>query len=145
MLTFILNRNLLFFSKSEDEDASGRTKAMPSIKTGQKEKKAYLTVLEGENFGEEYECRDRETTIGRSSGNDIVIKDEGISRRHCMIEPATSAYVLKDLNSTNGTFLNNKRISSSVALRHGDKIKIGKAVLQFIISEEKMDKVYTIK
>lgn len=145
MLTLILDRNLLFFSRSEDEDTSGRTKAMPSIKTGQKGKKVYLTVVEGENFGEEYECKDKETAIGRSSGNDIVIKDEGISRRHCLIEPATSAYVLKDLNSTNGTFLNNKKISSPVALKHGDKIKIGKAVLQFIISEEKREKVYTIK
>ena len=75
MLSLILDRNLLFFSRSEDEDASGRTKAMPSIKTGQKEKKVYLAVVEGENFGEEYECKDKETAIGRSSGNDIVINN----------------------------------------------------------------------
>ncbi|MBI3354171.1 MAG: FHA domain-containing protein [Nitrospirae bacterium] len=145
MDTLYWDKYIFFFSRSEDEDTSGRTKAMPSIKTGQKEKKVYLTVVEGENFGEEYECKDKETAIGRSSGNDIVIKDEGISRRHCVIEPATSAYVLKDLNSTNGTFLNNKKILLSVVLKHGDKIKVGKTTLQFIIADEKREKVYTLK
>lgn len=144
MITLILNRNLLFFSKEED-DTSGRTKAMPSIKGISKGRRAYLIVAEGESFGEEYECKEKETTIGRGSGNDIVIKDEGVSRRHCVIEPVTNSYALRDLKSTNGTILNGKKISSACVLKHGDKIKIGKTTLQFIIADEKGGKVYTIK
>jgi len=142
MLTNILNRNLLFFSKEED-DTSGRTKAMPSIK-GARAGRAYLVVVKGENFGEEHEFKEKDIIIGRSSSNDIVIKDEGVSRKHCAIEPATNSYVLKDLKSTNGTFLNDKKITSPSVLKHGDKITVGKTILQFIITEEGRGGSYTL-
>src|SRR3990170_2986817 len=115
MLTNILNRNLLFFSIEEDETS-----------------------------GEEHEFKEKDIIIGRSSSNDIVIKDEGVSRKHCAIEPATNSYVLKDLKSTNGTFLNDKKITSPSVLKHGDKITVGKTILQFIITEEGRGGSYTL-
>lgn len=144
MLTLILERNLLFFSKDEEDDTSGRTKAMPSIKSKARTGKAYLVVIKGENFGDEYECKEKDTVIGRSSSNDIVIEDEGVSRKHCVIEPATNSYLLKDLKSTNGTFLNDKKVASPIILKHSDKITVGKTVLQFIITEEGREGSYTI-
>ncbi len=69
-------------------------------------------------------------TLGRSPDNDLQINDPKVSRYHCVIERKDARYVLKDLNSSNGTFLNAKRISEE-PLRDGDEIQIGATVLLF--------------
>lgn len=73
-------------------------------------------------------------TIGRSQENDLVIKEQEASRYHCKIAPQAGAYILIDLDSTNGTFLNKERVVGSKALKNGDLIQIGKLGLQFEIS-----------
>lgn len=66
-------------------------------------------------------------TIGRETDNDIVIDSKLASRHHCIIQKIRDAYFLKDENSTNGTFLNDRRIPSDkyVRLNRGDKLTIG--------------------
>ncbi|MBN1551554.1 FHA domain-containing protein [bacterium] len=68
--------------------------------------------------------RRQPTTIGREKYNDIVLNDLMVSRQHALLCWENDVFVLKDLNSRNGTFLNGKKISS-VALKDGDIIKIG--------------------
>ncbi|MBO5137441.1 MAG: FHA domain-containing protein [Spirochaetaceae bacterium] len=70
-------------------------------------------------------------TIGRSSDNNIVIDNKLASRHHALIQKIKDAYFLKDENSTNGTFLNGRRIPADkyVRLNGGDKITIGNANL----------------
>ena len=70
-------------------------------------------------------------TIGRETGNSIVIDSKLASRHHCLIQKIKDAYFLKDENSTNGTFLNGRRIPPDkyVQLNHGDKITVGTANL----------------
>ena len=70
--------------------------------------------------------------IGRSSSNDIVINEQTVSSHHAVVtEEASSAglvYRIKDLNSTNGTFVNGKRITEEVAIHPGDTLKFGNYV-----------------
>ncbi len=70
-------------------------------------------------------------TIGRSSDNNIVIDNKLASRHHALIQKIKDAYFLKDENSTNGTFLNGRRIPADkyVRLNPGDKITIGNSNL----------------
>ncbi|MDE5897952.1 MAG: FHA domain-containing protein [Treponemataceae bacterium] len=66
-------------------------------------------------------------TIGREYDNDVVIDNKLASRRHAIIQKIRDAYFIKDENSTNGTFLNGKKIPEGkyVKLNSGDKITIG--------------------
>ena len=73
---------------------------------------------------------DREFTIGKAHENSLVISGRGISRRHAKIRPQKTGYVLFDLVSSSGTFLNGKRITQSM-LHEGDRIRIGPERLVF--------------
>jgi pilus assembly protein CpaF len=71
-----------------------------------------------------------EITIGRVQGNDIVLPKGNISKRHSRIVLRDGKFIIVDLKSTNGTFVNGKRISSPQVLKEGDKIYIGDFTLQ---------------
>jgi len=74
--------------------------------------------------------------IGRE-GADICLDDAKISRKHAEISLlGPGAYFLRDLASTNGTFLNGHRIADRTPLRHEDTIRIGDTVLTFSVIEE---------
>lgn len=66
-------------------------------------------------------------TIGRDSDNDVVVDNKLASRHHAMIQKIKSVYFIKDVGSTNGTFLNGIKIPADkyVKLAPGDKITIG--------------------
>ena len=72
-------------------------------------------------------------TLGRSLDCDLWIDDPRLSRRHCTIEPALEGdgWVVTDLESKNGTFVNAKRVKDRVPLNHGDVISLGKAQVKF--------------
>ena len=70
-------------------------------------------------------------TLGRLKGCDVVVDDEAASRRHCTITAREDAVVVADLQSANGTFVNEKRIST-VELNRGDKIRIGSTVIEML-------------
>jgi Nif-specific regulatory protein len=72
-----------------------------------------------------------EISIGRDSSNTIAISDVSLSRRHCVLRRDGDSYVLRDLESRNGTFINGAVIKESV-LRNGDKIAVGDSVLVFV-------------
>lgn len=75
-----------------------------------------------------------ETLIGRSMHSDIKLTDTGISREHATITWEGEGYVLEDLQSTNGTKVNDKRIRS-VELQPDDEIQIGRTLLTFRMSD----------
>ena len=68
-------------------------------------------------------------TIGRLKGCDVVVDDEAASRRHCTITARADGCVVSDLQSANGTFVNDKRIAA-LELQRADKIRIGSTVLE---------------
>jgi pSer/pThr/pTyr-binding forkhead associated (FHA) protein len=92
----------------------------------------FLVILTGEFEGTEHALAKDETLIGRNPTTDITLLDEGISREHVLLlrDEATHSYTIEDLQSTNGTKLNGKRIRSAV-LAHGDLVEVGHTRLRF--------------
>jgi len=74
-------------------------------------------------------------TIGRHEDNTIVINNLAVSAFHARIDKQGSDFILTDLQSTNGTFVNDERITSRKLL-HGDNVLIGKHVLLFVASDK---------
>ena len=76
-----------------------------------------------------------EITIGRNPGNDIHIDNLGVSKQHAKIFKQDGNYVIEDLNSTNGTFINNKRIAKAI-LSDNDEVHIGKHSLKISVQSQ---------
>lgn len=79
----------------------------------------------------EYPFSKESITIGRNQGNGIVIDNLAVSGHHAKIDSVGADYILTDLQSTNGTFVNDKKVISH-KLAHGDNITIGKHVFLFV-------------
>jgi adenylate cyclase len=69
--------------------------------------------------------------IGKLPDNDIELKDNTVSRQHCRLQRSGKSYRLSDMNSTNGCYVNGRRIQSKV-LEVGDKITVGRTILSFL-------------
>jgi FHA domain len=70
-------------------------------------------------------------SIGKGTGNDVVLDDPTVSRLHASLEMFTEGWCVTDLGSSNGTFVNNGRIWGAHRLRHGDEVRIGACRLLF--------------
>jgi pSer/pThr/pTyr-binding forkhead associated (FHA) protein/NADPH-dependent 2,4-dienoyl-CoA reductase/sulfur reductase-like enzyme len=77
------------------------------------------------------------TKIGRGPKNDLVLHDPEVSGQHAQIQRDASGYLLEDLQSSNGTFLNGARLSAPARLAGGSLIKVGKTQLEFVIGPPK--------
>ena len=78
----------------------------------------------------------RNLTIGRVAGNDIVIPDSAVSRQHARIQAMGNGMSVVDLGSLNGVFLNGERISDEQVLQDGDLVRIGRTLITASIPEE---------
>jgi pSer/pThr/pTyr-binding forkhead associated (FHA) protein len=93
---------------------------------------AVLVIREGAEAGREVTLAGA-LTIGRADDADLVLADPGISRNHARLLAAPGgAVTIEDLGSSNGTFVNGEPVSGSQALREGDEIQLGGALLQFV-------------
>lgn len=88
-----------------------------------------LTVIEGPLKGKSYGLGE-ELTIGRAEKCHIVVDDTYVSQVHARFYANGDSYFVEDLGSTNGTYLNRRRITSPAELSRGDRVKIGKTVLE---------------
>ena len=97
-----------------------------------KDTRAVLLIRNGGFEGMSYPLESEETIIGRNPTTDITLLDEGISREHALIlyDEPEDAYVVEDLQSTNGTKVNGKRIRSA-ALEDGDEVQVGNTIFEF--------------
>jgi pSer/pThr/pTyr-binding forkhead associated (FHA) protein len=88
--------------------------------------RAKLIIKNGGFEGMSYELTSDETLIGRNPTTDITLLDEGISREHALIlfDDADGAFVIEDLQSTNGMKVNGKR-TRSASLENGDEVQLG--------------------
>jgi pSer/pThr/pTyr-binding forkhead associated (FHA) protein len=95
---------------------------------------AVLVICDGDFEGMEYDLACEETIIGRNPTTDITLLDENISREHTIIlwDDETREHTIEDLQSTNGTKVNGKRVRSA-NLRDGDEIEIGHTRFHFRI------------
>ncbi|MFO7871946.1 MAG: FHA domain-containing protein [Kiritimatiellia bacterium] len=85
---------------------------------------AFLKVTSGPSKGKDFKVDRDEVVIGRSHDNAVPLGDPSVSGRHCVIERSGRKYVLRDLDSTNGTLLNNVRITE-YRLSPKDVIRVG--------------------
>lgn len=90
-----------------------------------------LRVLEGKEPNREYDLADHEILLGRDQSCQIVIDADSVSRRHARLTLDNDSYLIEDLNSKNGTYLNDERIEDKVVLRPDDRIEIGTAVFRY--------------
>ena len=95
--------------------------------------KILLVVIKGPSIGEKFFINRQVLNIGRSSESDILLDDITVSRHHAVIEKKDSAYIIKDLESLNGTYINGNIVNEK-ELSNGDRIQIGKYVFLFFIS-----------
>lgn len=94
-----------------------------------------LRVLDGTDRGKVFDSIELPVTIGREEGNTIQLNDERISRFHLRIQQDHDDLVLTDLESTNGSKVNNEDVQLRI-LRHGDLISIGRSTLLFGTRQE---------
>jgi pSer/pThr/pTyr-binding forkhead associated (FHA) protein len=96
-----------------------------------------LEILNGGFEGMTYDLSDEEVVIGRNPTTDITLLDEGISREHALVlyDEDGPSYLIEDLQSTNGTKLNGKRVRSS-ELAEGDEIQIGQTLFRFTLIKD---------
>jgi adenylate cyclase len=66
-----------------------------------------------------------QTTLGRQPGNAVQVLDKSVSREHCVIERRGTEFVIRDLDTRNGTFVNHELVEGERRLRHGDEIALG--------------------
>ncbi len=92
---------------------------------------ACLVVIQGERLGARVEIKDRPVIMGRSPDADFQIPQRSVSRHHCRIWRSRDGYHLKDLDSTNHTYVNEQPVIE-VALKDGDHITVGQTILKFI-------------
>jgi len=93
-----------------------------------------LVICNGGFEGMEYELRNEETLIGRNPTTDVTLLDENISREHSIIlyDDESGSYTIEDLQSTNGTKVNGKKVRS-VGLNDDDEIEIGHTRFRFLM------------
>ncbi len=91
---------------------------------------ALLIIKSGRKSGTTFPLRKKVINMGRDSSNEIVIDDPKSSRQHAKIKLEGDNFVIYDLASSNGTFVNGEKITS-VKLNDGDEIKIGDTVFAF--------------
>lgn len=107
-----------------------------------KEKQAYVIFLSGPLVGKIHLLEEGAVTFGRGDDVSIPINDLGISRHHASIEFKNGRAVLKDLGSTNGTFLNGQHIEGTNLLADGDKIQISSSTILKYAYQDKIENIF---
>jgi pSer/pThr/pTyr-binding forkhead associated (FHA) protein len=88
-----------------------------------------LTVRQGPVPGKAIELAKDIIVMGRDVNNDIVVNDAEVSRTHTRLTAQGESYIVEDLASTNGTFLNGQRLTGPKLMRHGDMLGLGETVV----------------
>ncbi len=120
-----------------ERSEAGKTKTRTAVSIVSKisdrpvSKDAALVVLYGDDLGRRHMLAKVETVIGRSSRSDIRVDQESVSRRHAKLSHTGRAVIIRDLQSTNGTLVNDERVAE-YELRNGDLVKIGRTIFKFI-------------
>lgn len=117
------------------------------VPTDQPTREACLVVINGADLGKRYVLAQTSTVIGRSSKVDIQVDEESISRSHAVIDNYGDTVIARDLESTNGTYVNDLPIREK-RLIDGDQIKIGRTIFKFLsgsnIEAQYHDEIYRL-
>ena len=123
------------------QDFSERTRVLPeetfkpkSPKVEKRKEKplffAWLVSLGGPEKGADYRVLKEKMTIGKSEDSDLTIRSDFVSRNHAILSHENLKFVLSDLESTNHTYVNEKKVSRRI-LKDNDIIKFGDSLYKF--------------
>ena len=114
------------FGRSQPQPQSSRKQGRPDKARGDR-----LVVVEpADRKGQVFALGD-ELTVGRAAGCGVTIPDDTfVSQMHARVFRRDGSLYVEDLGSTNGTFLNKKPVSAALQLRKGDRLQVGKTVLE---------------
>lgn len=93
-------------------------------------RKCQLFVIDGDDKGKKFRLEKPSTKIGKREGNDLILSDKTVSRNHVEIEYTSDSFLLRDMNSTNGTYVNGTKVKEAY-LAPGDIIKLGNTAIEF--------------
>ena len=95
----------------------------------------WLILEEGPINGGTYRLRQEILTIGRSPANPVQVVHTSVSRRHAQLKRGEYGYILTDLTSRNGTYINGQLLKEPKRLRNGDIIQIGDIMLLYLVGK----------
>jgi hypothetical protein len=93
-----------------------------------------LVVRHGPETGSSYRLESTVTAVGRHPDSDIFLDDITVSRRHVELVKDDQGYLLRDVGSLNGTYVNRERVDEA-RLHHGDEVQIGRYRLSFVLGQ----------
>jgi pSer/pThr/pTyr-binding forkhead associated (FHA) protein len=105
-----------------EEMTAGDVEAVENLPAGS----AMLLVQRGPDSGARFLLDTDVVTVGRHPDSDIFLDDISVSRRHATFTRSDAGYVVADLGSLNGTYVNRDRIDADISLTGGDEVQIGK-------------------
>ena len=108
---------------------SSATAAKPASRRVKKAPKKAVIVEGASSSGKSFDLG-QELTIGRADKCHVILDDTYVSQVHARVFARGESYFIEDLGSTNGTYLNRKRVGGATELQRGDRVKIGKTVLE---------------
>jgi len=117
-----------------DSDIKTRVTPLDELKMPVSRGQDCLVVIyssDARQFGKRHVLSDEPIRMGRGSENTLVLENDSVSRRHCRIEKRGSHYWLVDLDSTNGSYVNDE-LCNEMQLRRGDQVKVGDTILKFL-------------
>ncbi|MBI4373597.1 MAG: sigma 54-interacting transcriptional regulator, partial [Deltaproteobacteria bacterium] len=101
------------------------------------QRKCQLVIIEGIEKGKKFPLSKQKFLVGKREANDIVLGDKTVSRNHLEIIQSEDRYLLRDMESTNGTYINDIRVKEAY-LSPGDIIRLGKTRIEFTAFDEKI-------
>lgn len=132
----VLRRDLRLPAEARPEGRSARrvrapkAPKPPKVARPQRVKGSKLVVVEGPLQGTVIPLADVQITVGRAPDSTLVIEDDYASSRHARIYPAEGSWVVEDLGSTNGTWIDRTRITAPTVLPVGAPLRVGRTTLQ---------------
>jgi pSer/pThr/pTyr-binding forkhead associated (FHA) protein len=130
--TALQDDTTISFNPIQLDEAAEEDAALPQseLEPGQ----ALLTVQRGPNAGSKFLIDKDVTTTGRHPESDIFLDDVTVSRRHAEFHRNEGRFMVHDVGSLNGTYVNRQRVDQS-ELANGDELQIGKFKLTFYVGE----------
>ena len=120
-----------------NKESAGNQQDVVSTHIVSQDENAYKLVRVADTYaGECFVLSERRNSIGRTEDNTVFLNDRSVSRRHAQIDVEGVIYYLADLGSSNGTCINDNRITSPTILKEGDRVSFGNLDFIFIPNNE---------
>jgi two-component system, cell cycle response regulator len=120
----------------DEADAKTRVTDAVSIRPAEATEDALVLIYPpGPNMGKKYELQGKQVNAGRDPSNSLVVDSDSVSRRHARFTFEGGRRLVTDLNSTNGTYVNDKPILTQL-LENGDQVKIGDTIFKYLVGND---------